>query len=71
VYYRARANPGPVVNLFQGNVRRPESIPPAMDAGWADRSVAFERRGRYDLSHPDARPWLYGIATHLVSHSRI
>lgn len=32
--------------------------------------IAFERRGRYDLRHPDARPWLYGIATHLVSKRR-
>ena len=25
--------------------------------------AAFDQRGRYDLSRPDARPWLYGIAT--------
>ncbi|MFI0447054.1 RNA polymerase sigma factor [Actinomadura sp. 6N118] len=29
--------------------------------------VAFSRRGRYDLSHRDARPWLFGIITKLVS----
>ncbi|WP_219465819.1 RNA polymerase sigma factor [Nonomuraea rhizosphaerae] len=29
--------------------------------------VAFSRRGSYDLSHPDARPWLFGILTKLVS----
>ncbi|MEV8635438.1 sigma-70 family RNA polymerase sigma factor [Streptosporangium sp. NPDC051023] len=29
--------------------------------------VAFDRRSRYDLSYPDARPWLFGIATKLVS----
>ena len=28
--------------------------------------VAFERRGTYDRSRPDARPWLYGIATNLL-----
>jgi len=28
--------------------------------------VAFESRSRYDLSRPDARPWLYGIAANLV-----
>jgi RNA polymerase sigma-70 factor (ECF subfamily) len=28
--------------------------------------VAFERRTRYDRSRPDARPWLYGIATNLL-----
>jgi RNA polymerase sigma factor (sigma-70 family) len=32
--------------------------------------VAFMRRGRYDGAHPDARPWLYGIATRLVSRHR-
>jgi RNA polymerase sigma-70 factor (ECF subfamily) len=32
--------------------------------------VAFERRGSYDLSRPNARPWLYGIATNLLSHHR-
>jgi RNA polymerase sigma-70 factor (ECF subfamily) len=29
--------------------------------------VAFERRTTYDLDRPDARPWLYGIATRLLS----
>ena len=28
--------------------------------------VAFRQRQRYDTSHPDARPWLYGIATNLL-----
>jgi RNA polymerase sigma factor (sigma-70 family) len=28
--------------------------------------TAFAKRDRYDPSHPDARPWLYGIATNLV-----
>ena len=28
--------------------------------------VAFAKRDRHDLAHPDARPWLYGIATNLV-----
>jgi RNA polymerase sigma factor (sigma-70 family) len=32
--------------------------------------TAFARRDRYDLSHPDARPWLYGIATNLVGRHR-
>lgn len=32
--------------------------------------VAFRKRGRYDGSHRDARPWLYGIATNLVSQHR-
>ncbi len=29
--------------------------------------VAFGKRGRYDLARTNARPWLYGIATNLVS----
>jgi RNA polymerase sigma-70 factor (ECF subfamily) len=32
--------------------------------------VAFRRRQRYDLGRRDARPWLYGIATNLVSQYR-
>jgi len=30
--------------------------------------TAFRARSRYDLSRPDARPWLFGIATNLVRH---
>src|SRR5580704_16169790 len=32
--------------------------------------VAFERRATYDQERPDARPWLYGIATNLLAHHR-
>jgi RNA polymerase sigma-70 factor, ECF subfamily len=32
--------------------------------------VAFQRRGRYDPAHADARPWLYGIATRLIARQR-
>jgi len=32
--------------------------------------AAFRQRERYDLSHPDARPWLYGIATNLIGRQR-
>ncbi|AWS46905.1 RNA polymerase sigma factor [Streptosporangium sp. 'caverna'] len=32
--------------------------------------AAFRRRNRYDASHPDARPWLYGIAARLISRHR-
>jgi RNA polymerase sigma factor (sigma-70 family) len=33
--------------------------------------IAFDRRDRYDTSRPDARPWLYGIASNLIArHSR-
>src|SRR5580704_14957758 len=29
-------------------------------------TIAFERRRRFDMTAPDARPWLYGIASNLV-----
>jgi RNA polymerase sigma factor (sigma-70 family) len=32
--------------------------------------VAFRTRDRYDRDRPDARPWLYGIATRLVGQHR-
>jgi RNA polymerase sigma factor (sigma-70 family) len=32
--------------------------------------IAFESRARYDTARPDARPWLYGIATNLVARHR-
>ncbi|GIM72174.1 RNA polymerase sigma factor [Winogradskya consettensis] len=32
--------------------------------------VAFRRRDGYDRTRPDARPWLYGIATNLVAQHR-
>ncbi|MEP7022882.1 MAG: sigma factor, partial [Actinomycetota bacterium] len=32
--------------------------------------AAFQRRGRYDATRPDARPWLYGIASRLIGRHR-
>jgi RNA polymerase sigma factor (sigma-70 family) len=32
--------------------------------------TAFGKRRRYDIGYPDARPWLYGIATKLVGQHR-
>jgi RNA polymerase sigma factor (sigma-70 family) len=32
--------------------------------------IAFEKRDSYDGNRPDARPWLYGIATNLVARHR-
>jgi RNA polymerase sigma factor (sigma-70 family) len=29
--------------------------------------IAFDRRRRYDLAQPNARPWLYGIASNLIA----
>jgi RNA polymerase sigma factor (sigma-70 family) len=33
--------------------------------------IAFERRGRFDLSRDDAQPWLFGIATNLIHRHRV
>ena len=32
--------------------------------------VAFRKRADYDVGQPSARPWLYGIATRLISRHR-
>ncbi|TMR07946.1 RNA polymerase sigma factor [Nonomuraea turkmeniaca] len=32
--------------------------------------AAFQRRGHYDRGRPDARPWLYGIASNLIGKRR-
>jgi RNA polymerase sigma factor (sigma-70 family) len=32
--------------------------------------IAFEKRDSYDLAKPNARPWLYGIATNLIARHR-
>jgi RNA polymerase sigma factor (sigma-70 family) len=32
--------------------------------------IAFEKRSSYDVDRPNARPWLYGIATNLVAKHR-
>ncbi|MEV4372098.1 MULTISPECIES: RNA polymerase sigma factor [unclassified Nonomuraea] len=32
--------------------------------------AAFQHRGGYDRSRPDARPWLYGIASNLIGRRR-
>jgi RNA polymerase sigma-70 factor (ECF subfamily) len=32
--------------------------------------IAFARRDQYDVSWQSARPWLYGIASHLISGQR-
>jgi RNA polymerase sigma factor (sigma-70 family) len=42
----------------------------AEDVGAETFTIAFRNRGRYDLTRPDARPWLYGIATNLIGQHR-
>ncbi|WP_181774379.1 RNA polymerase sigma factor [Amycolatopsis pittospori] len=43
---------------------------PAEDALGEAFLVAFRKRAGYDTTRPDARPWLYGIATNLVAQRR-
>ncbi|MER7361263.1 RNA polymerase sigma factor [Nonomuraea wenchangensis] len=40
---------------------------PAEDLVGETFLVAFSRRRSYDLAYPDARPWLFGILTKLIS----
>ncbi len=40
---------------------------PAEDLVGETFLVAFSRRKSYDLGYPDARPWLFGILTKLIS----
>ena len=45
--------------------------PAAADDVAADTFLAgFDQRGRYDLTRPEAKAWLYGIATNLISRHR-
>jgi RNA polymerase sigma factor (sigma-70 family) len=43
---------------------------PAEDLASETFTIAFRRRSSYDLSRPDAGPWLYGIAVNLVREER-
>ncbi|GAA0896331.1 RNA polymerase sigma factor [Virgisporangium aurantiacum] len=49
--------------------RRPAHTPPD-DVTAETFLVAFDRRGRFDLTQVDALPWLYGIATNLMHRWR-
>lgn len=42
----------------------------ADDVGATVFVEAFSGRSRFDLDRPDARPWLYGIATNLIRRHR-
>jgi RNA polymerase sigma-70 factor (ECF subfamily) len=42
----------------------------AQDLGAETFVVAFSARSSYDLSRPNARPWLFGIATNLIRRHR-
>jgi DNA-directed RNA polymerase specialized sigma24 family protein len=51
---------------IHGYLRRRIGRPEADDLLAETFLVAFERRGRYDRTVIDARPWLFGIATNLL-----
>ncbi|MFC7587210.1 RNA polymerase sigma factor [Nonomuraea antimicrobica] len=45
--------------------------PAAADDVAAETFLAgFDQRGRYDLTRPEAKAWLYGIATNLIGRHR-
>ncbi|WP_372662418.1 RNA polymerase sigma factor [Amycolatopsis kentuckyensis] len=71
---RSRAEPSLFAVIFDRHSRHIHRYlvrrlgPTAADDVLADTFlIAFSKRGKFDLSRPDARPWLYGIATNLVS----
>ena len=55
---------GPLHLYISKRVGRPD----AEDLVGETFATAFRSRRTYDLSRPDARPWLFGIATNLVHH---
>lgn len=50
--------------------RRLNDVTTADDVTAETFLVAFRKRARYDLTRGDARPWLYGIASNLISGHR-
>lgn len=48
---------------IHGYAERRLTRPLADDIAAETFLIAFRRRDTYDLSRPDARPWLYGIAS--------
>ncbi|SEF20229.1 RNA polymerase sigma-70 factor, ECF subfamily [Amycolatopsis pretoriensis] len=71
---RSRAEPSLFAVIFDRHSRHIHRYlvrrlgPTAADDVLADTFlIAFSKRAGFDLSRPDARPWLYGIATNLVS----
>ncbi|MEV7039665.1 CU044_5270 family protein [Amycolatopsis sp. NPDC051061] len=74
VIARSRQEPSLFAVIFDRHARHIHRYvvrrlgPTAADDVLADTFlIAFGKRAQFDLSRPDARPWLYGIATNLVS----
>lgn len=74
---RSRQDPEAFATLFERHaadihryVARRLGAPVADDLLAETFARAFQHRSRFDLTRPDARPWLYGIATNLVRDHR-
>jgi RNA polymerase sigma factor (sigma-70 family) len=77
VIRRSRDEPEHFAVLFrryapqvQRYVRRRIGVDAADDVVAETFLAAFRQRDRYDLERKNARPWLYGIATHLIGRYR-
>ncbi len=77
VIARSREEPSLFAVIFDRHARHIHRYlarrlgPTAADDALSDAFlIAFGSRAKFDLSRPDARPWLYGIATNLVSRHR-
>jgi RNA polymerase sigma factor (sigma-70 family) len=57
----------PLIHRYAGRRAGPQA---ADDVVAETFLAAFRRRASYDLGYRDARPWLYGIATNLISQHR-
>src|SRR3954463_11451563 len=74
VIARSRRGPSLFAAIFDRHARHIHRYlvrrlgPTAADDVLADTFlIAFAKRAKFDPARPDARPWLYGIATNLVS----
>ncbi|MFC4059428.1 RNA polymerase sigma factor [Planomonospora corallina] len=75
---RSLADPDAFAGLFDRHAdeihryaaRRLDDAASADDVTAETFLVAFRKRARYDLGRADARPWLYGIASNLISGHR-
>ncbi|HEX4306435.1 MAG TPA: RNA polymerase sigma factor [Solirubrobacterales bacterium] len=55
---------------IHGYLRRRAGLEIADEAASETFLIAFDRRGRFDTSCPDASPWLFGIATNVLHNHR-
>lgn len=77
VLVRARTDPSAFRAIFDRHfaaihryLNRRLGVGPADDLAAETFAIAFDRRGSYDRSWPNARPWLYGIAANLIRQHR-